>query len=52
MESVEIVISGDHEMYVIGICNTLIALMICRPWFLQSVVLQLRGRAIVLVGRG
>ena len=33
MQSVEIVISGDHEREVIGICGyTLIAVIICRPW--------------------
>lgn len=46
MESVEIVISGDHERCVIGICgyNTLIAVIICRPWFLQSILRQLSDK--------
>lgn len=44
-ESVEIVISGDHEREVIGICGyTLIAVIICRPWFLSSVLLQLSDK--------
>lgn len=48
-ESVEIVISGDHEREVIGICGyTLIAVIICRPcfffFFLQSVLLQLSDK--------
>lgn len=34
MESVETVITGDHEREVIGICGfALIAVIICRPWF-------------------
>lgn len=33
-ESVEIVISGDHEREVIGVCGyTLIAVILCRPCF-------------------
>lgn len=56
-ESVEIVISGDHEREVIGICGcTLIAVIICRPCFFFRRVfsrnyltrsLAQRGRAIV-----
>ena len=46
MQSVEIVISGDHEREVIGICGyTLIAVIICRPWvFLRRVLPQLSDK--------
>lgn len=53
-ESVEIVISGDHEGQVIGICGyTLIAVIICRHCFffnlfiLLSVLLQLSDKITV-----
>lgn len=38
-ESIEIIISGDHEREVIGICGyTLIGVIICRLCFLPSIL--------------
>lgn len=44
-QSAQIVISGDHERDVIGVCGyILIDVIICRPWFMWSVLLQLSDK--------